>query len=82
NWLLKFLQQSDHYHLAKHVRVNRPDQFHGDIEQLRPWLIRAHRVIAVPFRNMRRNLLVALRIRTRDGGASSELQPEVGHRAG
>ncbi|MGI9518819.1 MAG: hypothetical protein ACR2NP_17315, partial [Pirellulaceae bacterium] len=31
NWLLKFLQQSDHYHLAKHVRVNRPDQFHGDI---------------------------------------------------
>lgn len=80
NWFLKLLQQSDHYHVAKHVNTCRPDQGIEDVDKLRPWLIRVHRKFAIPGRSVRRRLLVWLGIRASDGHASTELNPEVGHR--
>ena len=80
-WLLKILQRSDRYHLLKHFAHFRPDQCRADIDQMRPWIIRMHRKIAVPIRSMRRRLLVALGIRSSSGRASSEANPEIGHRA-
>jgi hypothetical protein len=52
----------------------------ADMQRLRPWWIRAHRCVAVPFRSIRRRLLTALRIRSADGQASSEAFPEIAHR--
>lgn len=80
NWFLKMLQRSDRYHLAKHVKNCRPDQSSEDIQKLRPWFIRLHRFLTIPLRTMRRNLLVMLRIRSKSGQASSETNPEIGHR--
>ncbi len=80
--LLSILQQSDRYHLSRQVGFYRPDQFSvlfpGGLE--RPWWIRAHRWIAVPFRETRRKLLVLLGIRKGKGHAVSEHTPEVGKR--
>jgi len=42
--------------------------------------IRAHRMVAVPFRTFRRNLLVRLGIRSASGHAFSEAFPEIAHR--
>ncbi|MFM8706213.1 MAG: hypothetical protein ACKOHG_20600 [Planctomycetia bacterium] len=81
--LLTVLQRSDDYHLLKHQIKHRPDQSSlgmRDLEQLRPWWIRAHRSIAVPFRTCRRQLLVWLGIRSRSGHAYSEAFPEIAHR--
>lgn len=78
--LLRMLQQCDAYHLAKHVR--RADLDRGVVAAPRtvgrPWIIRLHRRIAVPFRTLRRQLLVLLRVRTAGGRAHSEAAPEVG----
>lgn len=81
--LLSILQQSDRYHLSRQVGFYRPDQF----DQLfpdgleRPWWIKAHRFVAVPFRETRRKLLVLLGIRKGKGYAKTEHAPEVGKRA-
>ena len=80
-WLLRILQRSDRYHLLKHFARFRPDQCQADIDQMRPWIIRQHRKIAVPFRTLRRRLLVMLGIRSGRGSASSEANPEIGHRS-
>ena len=82
-WLLSILQRSDDYHLLKHELKHRPDLagLTGmDIERARPWWIRAHRMVAVPFRTFRRNLLVRLGIRSESGHAFSEAFPEIAHR--
>ncbi len=81
--LLRLLQRCDEYHLLKHRVKHRPDQIGltlADMHRMRPWWIRAHRCVAVPFRTVRRRLLAALRIRSRTGHAHSEVFPEVAHR--
>jgi len=80
---LRVLQRCDDYHLLKHEIRHRPDQAaatQAELATLRPWWIRAHRCVAVPFRRLRRGLLVALGIRAADGQASSEAFPEIAHR--
>lgn len=81
--LLRMLQRCDDYHLLKHELRYRPEGCRvaaADLARLRPWWIRAHRSVAVPFRLLRRRLLVALGIRAADGQASSEAFPEIAHR--
>lgn len=81
--LLAILQRCDDYHLLKHELRYRPDQCRFTSEELaglRPWWIRVHRGIAVPFRTCRRRLLVWLGIRSTGGRAHSETFPEVAHR--
>jgi len=81
--LLAILQRCDDYHLLKHRLRHRPDQVAAagiDLERHRPAWIRAHRLIAVPFRRLRRALLVALGIRGADGHAHGEAFPEIAHR--
>ena len=81
--LLLVLQRSDDYHLLKHRVKHRPDQVGlsvTDMQRMRPWWIRAHRCVAIPFRTFRRRLLTALGIRSASGHAFSEAFPEVAHR--
>ena len=81
--LLRVLQRCDDYHLLKHELKHRPEDCGvtvRELARLRPWWIRAHRSVAVPFRHVRRRLLVALGIRAADGQASSEAFPEIAHR--
>jgi hypothetical protein len=73
------LQRSDIYHLRKLYARSRPDLCGFDSRQVsaqRPWWIRLHRLVAVPFRRLRRQLLVVLRIRSGRGYAASEHFPE------
>ena len=77
--LLRLLQRADAYHLLKHYARCRPDLAGFDSQELaarRPWWIRVHRLVAKPLRTARRRLLVALRIRSGRGFASSEHFPE------
>jgi hypothetical protein len=79
--MLHLLQQSDRYHLAKHVYRQRPDLCPPELAawvERRPWWIRLHRQAAVPFRRLRRRLLVLLGIRTGSGMAHTEESPEIG----
>lgn len=73
--VLRLLQKSDLYHLSKHVRRLRPDQLESlglaDINK-RPWWIRAHRLVAVPFREGRRKLLTLLGVRGKSGRSATE----------
>lgn len=81
--LLRLLQQCDDYHLLKHRVRYRPDQVrlsHAELQRMRPWWIRAHRCVAVPFRTVRRRLLSALGVRAAGGRVSSEAFPEIAHR--
>lgn len=81
--MLRLLQRSDDYHLLKHRVRLRPDQLPEgmrDMKALRPWWIRAWRYIATPWREGRRRVLVALRVRSGKGRAESEHQPEVAFR--
>lgn len=81
--LLSILQQSDRYHLSRQVGFYRPDQFAEIFPDglERPWWIKAHRCIAIPFRETRRKLLVILGIRKGKGYAKTEHAPEIGKRA-
>lgn len=79
SFLLSILTTCDNYHLAKHIRNCRPDQAEEDgwtRQQTRPWWIRLHRLVAVPFRTARRRLLVLLGIRKGRGRAETEHFPE------
>lgn len=81
--VLRLLQRCDSYHLLKHRVRHRPDQVGlsmADMDGLRPWWIRAHRCVAIPFRTVRRRLLTAIRVRSTTGHAFSEAFPEVAHR--
>lgn len=79
-WWLQCLQRSDEYHLLKHELHFGSADAHQQINQLRPWWIRLHRLFAVPFRTLRRKLLVALKIRSGTGSARTEAQPELAFR--
>ncbi len=79
--ILKALQQSDQYHLLKHITRSRPNMCLAHMVSQRPWFIQLHRTVAIPFRTFRRRFLVAIRIRTGIGRVNTETQPEVAHRA-
>lgn len=73
--MLRALQQSDLYHLAKHIKNHRPDQvgqFIDPADALRPAWINIHRKVAVPLRKLRRSILVAIGVRARGGRALTE----------
>ncbi len=75
--LLRLFQRSDEYHLHKHLARCRPDQLsEQEMTMRRPWWIRLHRLIAVPFRTLRRGLLARLRIRGKTGRVETEHFPE------
>ena len=77
--LFAFLRGGDEYHLMKHWSRSRPDQCGFDEAALRkqiPWPIRAHRLVARPFRELRRRLLVKLGVRTGKGRVETELFAE------
>ncbi len=76
---LQTMQRTDLFCFSKHVRRNREDQFSLlGCESFggRPWWIGAHRSVAAPLRQLRRRLLMALRIRGANGQAASEAFPE------
>ena len=80
-WLLEALQNGDRYSLMKHrVHFFPLETDHEATNAARPWWIRLHRLVAVPFRNFRRSLLVRLGIRKKDGQAQSEHFVEDGLR--
>jgi hypothetical protein len=70
--ILWVLQRSDRYHLGKHIA--RCGQ--GQMPPARPWWIRLHRSFARPMRNLRRWLLVRLRVRAGRGHVETEYFPE------
>ncbi len=74
--VFEMLRQSDLYHLAKHVNRHRPDQRLLGLVGARPWWIDAHRAAAMPFRELRRRLLVMLQVRSGKGRALTEHAPE------
>jgi predicted Ser/Thr protein kinase len=73
--LLDLLRDADRYHFAKHVtHHSKADDATAQalIAANRPWWISAHRKLAVPFRELRRRLLVVLGVRSGKGRAESE----------
>jgi len=65
----------DLYHLEKHVRRADADALAYHPPEIPAWL-RLHRLVAVPFRQLRRRLLVARGIRTGRGAVASEVFAE------
>jgi len=77
--LFRILERSDEYHMMKHWARCRPDQCGTDGLQLQkriPWWIRAHRLVARPFRELRRRLLVRLGVRSGKGRVETEVFAE------
>lgn len=73
--LFSILRGSDEYHLLKHWARCRPDQCgvaETDLPAQRPWWIRAHRMVARPFRELRRRLLVKIGVRSGKGRVETE----------
>jgi len=73
--LFRIMKRSDEYHLMKHWAWCRPDQCGFDqieLQQRIPWWIRAHRLVARPFRELRRRMLVRLGVRTGKGRVETE----------
>jgi hypothetical protein len=77
--LLRILQQSDLYHMHKHRTWRLDNERFDDIMAAhRPWWIKLHRAVGVPFRAVRRRLLVALGVRRGSGMAHTEQNVEPG----
>ena len=79
----EWVKASDRYHLQKHYARSRPDLLgmsSRDMALIRPPWIRAWRIVATPIRQLRRMLLVALRVRSGRGFADSEYFAEEGAR--
>ncbi len=77
--IFRILARSDKYHLMKHWARCRPDQCGIDsiaIQKQIPWWIRGHRMVARPFREFRRRLLVRLGIRSGKGRVETEVFAE------
>lgn len=82
-WLLRLFQQSDRYHTVKHYAKHcLAGQTEGKekVQAARPFWIKLHRWIAVPFRETRRRLLVLLGIRKGKGRVETEAFAEDGLR--
>ncbi|HMO14968.1 MAG TPA: hypothetical protein PKD64_14440 [Pirellulaceae bacterium] len=80
SWVLRIFQRADLYHLSKHARRFRPDLYSSFHFGRRPWWIRLHRMVAIPFRTLRRQLLVLLGVRDKSGKARTEKFIEEGLR--
>jgi hypothetical protein len=81
--LFQALRSMDEYHRLKLFRRCRPDLCEataGDLERLRPRVVRWHRVFAEPLRRARRKLLTLLKVRRDKGRAESEFFAEAGLR--
>jgi hypothetical protein len=77
--LFEILSGSDFYHLSKHIVKHEPERRNDpayDLDTLRPWWIKLHRKFAVPFRELRRRLLVVAKVRTGKGEAETEVFAE------
>ncbi len=77
--LFRIFARSDQYHLMKHWARCRPDQCGIDSIEMQkriPWWIRTHRLVARPFRELRRRLLVRLGIRSGKGRVETEVFAE------
>jgi hypothetical protein len=77
--LFSLLRRGDEYHLMKHWSRSHPEQCGFDEAAFRkriPWPIRAHRLVARPFRELRRRLLVRLGVRSGKGRVETELFAE------
>jgi hypothetical protein len=77
--LFALMRRGDEYHLMKHWSRSRPEQCGFDEVALRkriPLPIRAHRLVARPFRELRRRLLVKLGVRSGKGRVETELFAE------
>ncbi|WP_165228753.1 hypothetical protein [Aquisphaera insulae] len=73
--LFRIFSRSDDYHLMKHWARCRPDQCGVDTAALQrriPWWIRAHRLVARPFRELRRRILVLVGVRSGKGRVETE----------
>jgi len=73
--IFSILRGSDEYHLLKHWARCRPDQCgvaENQLQNRRPWWIRAHRLVARPLRELRRRLLVRIGVRAGKGRVDSE----------
>jgi hypothetical protein len=73
--LLRLLQQSDTYHVLKHMSYNRPDLVgfgHQQMEKHRPWWIWLHRFVTIPPRVLRRVFLVIIGVRKGKGDPATE----------
>ena len=79
-WLLRLYQMGDRHHLLKHIHHHRPDQLPPgtrDPHRSPPLLIGLWRMlVAKPFRQVRRSLLVLIGVRKGAGHADSEFAPE------
>jgi hypothetical protein len=78
-FVFELFRRGDEYHLMKHWSRSRPDQCGMDEETFRrriPWPIRAHRLVARPFRELRRRLLVMVGVRSGKGRVETELFAE------
>jgi hypothetical protein len=82
-FVLRRLQRMDAYHRDKLFRKSRPDLCgltSAELNASRPWFIRLHRLVAVPFRYVRRKLLILLGVRASGGRVESERFVEAGLR--
>lgn len=73
------LRDSDLYHVEKHRWIHRQASL-SDVNQMRPWWIKLHRLFSVPLRTIRRRFLVAIGVRSGKGHSSTEVAVEVGLR--
>lgn len=71
-FLLNILQKSDDYHLEKLRRKSSPILDMQATPVPRPWWIRLHRSIAMPFRQIRRKFFVAMKVRSGKGQVHTE----------
>jgi len=76
--LLSILQKSDDYHLEKLRLKSSPAGSDEGIK--RPWWIRVHRAVAMPFRQIRRRMLVKIKVRSGEGRVHTEHFTEEGLR--
>ncbi len=77
--LMSTLRDLDLFNVAKHRRIHCQNSS-SSLECKLPWWLNVHRAFAVPFRTLRRNLLVLLRVRAGRGSSSTEVMPEIGLR--
>jgi hypothetical protein len=77
--VLRVLQRCDDYHFLKLFARHRPDLIpdgEARIAAQRPFWIKAHRLVAIPFRTLRRRMLARLKVRDGRGRAGSEVFAE------
>jgi len=78
-WILRLAQKSDDYHVVKHIirhsKID-PGEAKSRLAAARPLWIKVHRWIAVPFRELRRRLLVLFGIRQGKGRVETEVFAE------